>query len=108
MHYYARWVELYPVNGLGGHFMKLTTIALGSDGKRENFKPVTQRLVIRRALSLGKCIANIIQWHIIQLLKVGLMPLRVSNYYLMKAKVLDELFRTLDRNAIGQYKKNSA
>ena len=86
--------------------MKSSTIALGNEGRRDNFKPVTQRPATGRALSLGKCIANIIQWHIIQLLKVGLMPLRVSNYYLMKAKVLDELFRTLDRNAIEQYKKN--
>jgi hypothetical protein len=86
--------------------MKLTTVALGNEGRRENFEPVTQRPAMGRALSLGKCLANIIRWHIIQLLKVGLMPLRVSNYYLMKAKVLDELFRTLDRNSIGQYKKN--
>jgi hypothetical protein len=87
--------------------MKLSTIALGSGGRRENFKPVTQRPVMGPILSLGKCIANIIQWHIIELLKVVLMPLRVGNFYLMKAKVLDELFQTLDKNAIGQYKKNT-
>jgi hypothetical protein len=50
-------------------------------------------------LSLGKCIANIAKWHVVELLKVALMPLRACNYYLIKAEVLYELFRELDKKS---------
>jgi hypothetical protein len=48
---------------------------------------------------MGKCITHVPQWHVIELLKLGLLPLRAGNYYLIKAEVLDELFRTLDFKA---------
>jgi hypothetical protein len=37
-------------------------------------------------------------------LKLGLMPLRVGNYYLMKADVLDQMFKQLDKHSIEQAK----
>jgi hypothetical protein len=33
------------------------------------------------------------------------MPLRVGNYYLIKAEVLDEIFKKLDENSIEESKK---
>ena len=78
---------------------------ISEDEIRENFRLLTQRPITRRTLSVGKCIANIAQWHVIELLKLGLMPLRVGNYYMIKAEVLDELFQKLDKNTIEQSKK---
>ncbi len=61
---------------------------------------VTLGLIIHRTLSVGKCIAKIVQWHIIEILKFGLMPIRVGNYYLMNADVLEKLFEELDKYSI--------
>ena len=75
---------------------------------REHFKLITQRPISQRTLSVGKCIAKIAQWHIVEMLKLGLLPLRVGNYYLVKADMVDELFKKLDKNTIEQDKKNNA
>ncbi len=75
---------------------------------KENFKLLTSRPITQRTLSVGKCIAKIAQWHIIEALKLGLMPLRVGNYYLIKADVLDEMFKKLDKNGIEQDKKQNS
>ena len=72
---------------------------------REHFKLITQRPISQRTLSVGKCIAKIAQWHIVEMLKLGLLPLRVGNYYLVKADMVDELFKKLDKNTIEQDKK---
>lgn len=39
------------------------------------------------------------------MLKLGLLPLRVGNFYLIKADVVDDLFQKLDKNSIEQAKK---
>jgi hypothetical protein len=75
---------------------------------KENFKLITHRPISQRTISVGKCIAKIAQWHIIEVLKLGLMPLRVGNYYLIKADLLDELFKNLDKNSIEQLKKDKS
>ncbi len=75
------------------------------DEIRQNFLLLTNRPISRRTISVGKCIANIAQWHIIEMLKLGLMPLRVGNYYLIKAEILDEMFKKLDKNSIEQSDK---
>ncbi len=75
------------------------------DEIRQNFMLLTNRPISRRTISVGKCIANIAQWHIIEMLKLGLMPLRVGNYYLIKAEILDEMFKKLDKNSIEQSDK---
>jgi hypothetical protein len=67
---------------------------------REHFKMLTLRPITQRTLSVGKCIAKVAQWHIIEVLKLSLMPIRVGNYYLMKADVLDKLFNELDKNSM--------
>ncbi len=72
---------------------------------RENFKMITLRPITRRTLSVGKCIAKVAQWHIIEVLKLGLMPVRVGNYYLIKADVLDKLFKELDKNSMENDEK---
>ena len=38
---------------------------------REHFKLITQRPISQRTLSVGKCIAKIAQWHIVEMLKLG-------------------------------------
>jgi hypothetical protein len=78
---------------------------ISEDEIKENFKLLTQRPISERTLSVGKCIAKIAQWHVIEAIKLGLMPLRVGNYYLIKADVLDNLFDKLDKNTIEQEKK---
>jgi hypothetical protein len=85
--------------------MKLQSITLRSERRRENFELITQRPIIQDNLSVGNYITNIAQWYAIELLKVGLMPLRVINYYLIKVDVLDKLFHKLDKNAFDQYEK---
>jgi hypothetical protein len=81
------------------------SVDVSDDEIRENFKLLTQRPISQRTLSVGKCIAKIAQWHIVEMLKLGLLPLRVGNYYLVKADVVDELFKKLDKNTIEQDKK---
>ncbi len=76
------------------------SLEVSEDEIKEYFKMVTLRPVTRRTLSVGKCIAKVAQWHIIEILKLGLMPMRVGNYYLMKAEVLDKLFQELDKNSM--------
>jgi hypothetical protein len=82
------------------------SLEITEDEIKENFKLLTNRPITQRTLSVAKCIANVAQWHVIELLKLGLLPLRTGNYYLIKAEVLDELFRKLDKNSIDQYKKD--
>jgi hypothetical protein len=84
---------------------EMMALDISDDEIRENFKLLTQRPITQRTLSVGKCIANIAQWHVIELLKLGLMPLKVGNYYLIKAEVLDELFREPDEDTIDQSRK---
>jgi hypothetical protein len=85
----------------------LESLDVTEDEIRANFMILTHRPITRRTLSVGKCIAHIAQWHIIEVLKLGLMPLRVGNYYLIKADVLDQLFRQLDKNSIEGAKKGT-
>jgi hypothetical protein len=80
-------------------------LEVSDDEIKENFRLLTGRPVTQRTVSVGKCIAKIAQWNVIEILKLGLMPLRVGNYYLVKAEVLDELFQKLDKNSIEQAKK---
>jgi hypothetical protein len=69
---------------------------------RELFRMVTFRQITARSVSVGKCIAKAAQWHIVEALKLGLMPIRVGNYYLIKAEVIDDLFKKLDQQGIPQ------
>ena len=75
-------------------------IEISDNEIREHFKMLTLRPITQRTLSVGKCIAKVAQWHIIEVLKLSLMPIRVGNYYLMKADVLDKLFNELDKNSM--------
>jgi hypothetical protein len=85
----------------------IKSMEISDDEIRENFKMVTLRPITEQTLSVGKCIAKVAQWHVIEAIKLGLMPVRVGNYYLMKADVLDKLFKELDKNSIESgLKKN--
>ena len=75
-------------------------LEVSEDEIKENFKLLTSRPITQRTKSVWKCIAKIAQWHIIEVLKLGLMPMRVGNYYLIKAEVLEKLFKQLDKNSI--------
>jgi hypothetical protein len=81
------------------------SLDVSEDEIKENFRLLTNRPISQRTVSVGKCIAKIAQWHIVEMLKLGLLPLRVGNYYLVKADVVDELFKKLDKNTIEQAKK---
>ncbi len=83
---------------------EVSSVDISEDEIKEHFKLLTSRPVSQRTISVGKCIAKIAQWHIVEMLKLGLLPLRVGNYYLIKADTVDELFRKLDKNAIEQDK----
>ncbi len=63
---------------------------------KENFKLLTQRSISPRTISVGKCIAKVAQQHVIEMLKPGVLSQRIGDYYLIKAEVLDQLFRKLD------------
>ena len=75
-------------------------IEVSDEEIREHFKMLTLRPITSRTVSVAKCIVIVAQWHIIEALKLGLMPMRVGNYYLIKADVLDKLFKELDKNSI--------
>ncbi len=77
----------------------LGNLEVSEDEIKEHFKLITLRPITERTLGVGKCIAKAAQWHIIEALKVGLMPLRVGNYYLVKAEVVDKLFKELDKSS---------
>ncbi len=85
----------------GGNEMSddIGDIEISEDEIREHFKMLTLRPITQRTLSVAKCIAKVAQWHIIEVLKLGLMPVRVGNYYLIKADLLDKLFKELDRSS---------
>ncbi len=83
----------------------VSSVDISEDEIKENFKLLTSRPVSQRTISVGRCIAKIAQWHIVEMLKLGLLPLRVGNYYLIKADMVDELFKKLDKNGIEQDKK---
>ncbi len=78
------------------------SLEVSDDEIKENFRLLTGRPITNRSVSVGKCIARIAQWHVIEILKLGLMPLRVGNYYLIKADTIDDLFQKLDKNSIEQ------
>ncbi len=80
-------------------------LEVSDDEIKEHFKLLTLRPISNRTLSVGKCIAKIAQWHVVEILKLGLLPLRVGNYYLIKAEVLEELFKKLDDNSIEETDK---
>ena len=72
---------------------------------KEHFKMLTLRPITKQTLNVGKYIAKVAQWHIVEVLKLGLMPVRVGNYYMVKADVLDKLFKELDKNSMHVDKK---
>jgi hypothetical protein len=75
-------------------------LEVSEDEIKEKFKLLTGRPITHRTISVGKCIAKVAQWHIIEILKFGLLPVRVGNYYLIKADVLDKLFQDLDKKSV--------
>lgn len=79
---------------------EITRLEVTDEEIVETFRLLTGRPITHRTISVGKCIAKIAQWNIIEVLKLGLMPLRVGNYYLMKADVLDQMFKQLDKHSI--------
>ena len=79
---------------------EITSLEVTDEEIVETFKLLTGRPITERTISVGKCIAKIAQWNLIEVLKLGLMPLRVGNYYLMKAEVLDQMFKQLDKHSI--------
>jgi hypothetical protein len=78
----------------------IKNIEVSDEEIREHFKMLTLRPITNRTLSVAKCIVKVAQWHLIEALKLGLMPMRVGNYYLIKADVLEKLFKELDKNSI--------
>jgi hypothetical protein len=82
------------------------SLEVSDDEIREHFKLLTGRPITHRSVSVGKCIGRIAQWHMVEILKLGLLPLRVGNFYLIKADVIDELFQQLDKNSIEQASKD--
>jgi hypothetical protein len=80
--------------------VEISRIFVTEDEIKEHFRLITSRPITRQTISASKCVARIAQWHIVEFLKAGLMPLRVGNYYLIKADVLEELFQMLDKNSI--------
>jgi len=94
-------------NNFGGIAMidGISDIEVSDNEIREYFKMLTLRPITHQTVSAGKCIAKAAQWHIIEILKLGLMPIRVGNYYLMKADVLDRLFEELDKSSIESANK---
>jgi hypothetical protein len=79
---------------------EITRLEVTDEEIVETFRLLTGRPITERTISVGKCIAKIAQWNIIEVLKVGLMPLRIGNYYLMKADVIDDMFKQLDKHSI--------
>ena len=75
-------------------------IEMSEEEIRSQFKILTLRPITSRTVSVAKCIAKVAQWHLVEILKLGLMPVRVGNYYLVKAEVVDELFSKLDKQGI--------
>ena len=83
---------------------EITRLEVTEDEIVETFRMLTGRPITQRTISVGKCIAKIAQWNIIEVLKLGLLPLRVGNYYLIKAELLDDMFKQLDKRSIEQAK----
>jgi hypothetical protein len=84
---------------------EITRLEVTDEEIVETFRLLTGRPITERTISVGKCIAKIAQWNLIEALKLGLMPLRVGNYYLMKADLLDQMFKQLDKHSIEQADK---
>ncbi len=81
---------------------EITTLDVTDEEIVETFRLLTGRPITKRTISVGKCIGRIAQWNIIAALKLGLLPLRVGNYYLIKADLLDDVFKKLDKHSIEQ------
>lgn len=84
---------------------EVARLEVSDDKIKEMFKLITSRPITQQSISVGKSIGKIAQWHIIEAIKLGLLPLRVGNYYLMKADVLDQMFKELDKHSIEQAKE---
>jgi hypothetical protein len=82
------------------------SLEVSDDEIKEHFRLLTGRPITNRSVSVGKCIARIAQWHVVEILKLGLMPLRVGNYYLIKADTIDDIFKKLDDNSIEEADKD--
>lgn len=78
----------------------LSSLQFAADRANNKLKVLMQSPASQRTISISRCIGIIAKWHIIQLFKLGLMPLRVSNYYWIKANILDSLFNKLNENSI--------
>ena len=76
-------------------------LELSEEEIRENFKLLTSRPISPHTVAAGKHVAREAQVHLIRALRLSLLPLRVGNYYLIKAEKLDELFKALDKNGIS-------
>lgn len=87
-----------PTKGVTVKDNKSISIDISEDEIRQNFMLLTNRPISQRTVSVGKCIAKTAQSHIIELLKLGIVPLKVGNCYLIKTEILDELFRQMGNN----------
>jgi hypothetical protein len=80
--------------------VELSSLKFTDNHTNGKLKALLQRPISQRTISIVRFIAIIAQWHIIQIFKLGLMPLRVGNYYLIKANILDRVFNKLNENSI--------
>ena len=78
------------------------------NGTNDKLKALLQRPISQRTISITSCIAIIAKWHMIQIFKLALMPLRVSNYYLIKANILGSLFNKLNENSFEGWQTGGA
>jgi hypothetical protein len=81
----------------------LSSLQFATDSANNKLRVLMQSPASQHIISISKGIGIIAKWHIIQLFKLGLMPLRVSNYYLIKANILDNLFNKLNENSIERW-----
>jgi hypothetical protein len=83
--------------------VELSSLQFTQDRTSAKLKALRKSPISQHTISIIRFIAIIAQWHIIQIFKLGLLPLRVSNYYLIKAKILDSLFDKLNENSIERW-----
>ena len=72
---------------------------------KELFQLITLRKITKHTLLVGKAIAKSSQQHLITVIKEGMLPVRTGDCYLIKADVLDSIFRKLSAGDIPDIKE---
>jgi hypothetical protein len=71
------------------------------DQIKDTLRLMARRPVNKRTIPMGTCRANTAQRNVISVTKLRPLPLRIGNYYFIKADLLDYMIKHFDKHPVS-------